>query len=131
MTTNSELQDLIEQRRQQREQLRDESGRFYKKTVKDYVDEYGLDKSDTRVLNLLAQQEDIENPEREVTRLIRNTKMPTDADKPSSVARGVSFASPIERLRSEYNAKVAKARNANEVIRLKMEYRRRGLKDLY
>lgn len=127
---NSELQEMIEERRKQREQLRDEGGKFYKKTVSDYVAECGLDTSDMRVRQLLSQQDDIENPEQEVLQLANKMRGPSEADMPSVVSGMARNPKGDEALWNEYSKRL-KTTPRNMIPQLKIEFRKRGLRNLY
>ena len=123
---------LLEERRKRREQPRDDQGKFYKKTAHDYVQQYGLNPRDLRVAELLSRQNNLENPEIEVLRLAASivNKTPTDADMPSGVAKGVSFTSRQDALWQEYRERSRNLRG-NQLLSLKMEMRKKGLRDLH
>lgn len=126
MSANDEIRTLLEQRRARRNQHRDSEGKFAKKTVWDYVQEYQLDQSDVRVRALALKE--VADPERAVLQLavqMHHTR-PTDADRAVSPSKTMPTMGKQEKLWEEYRAG---SRNlyGRDLMRYKQRMRERGL----
>ncbi len=124
MATNDEIRQLLEQRKQHR----DENGRFAKKSVFEVAQELGVDTNDLRIRDLASRGDALEDVEKEVLRTavkIHYTQ-PTDADMPSQVAKSLPSLPEQERLMQEYR-EGSKGLSGNALIRYKMRMRQKGL----
>ena len=125
MSSNDDIRVLLQSRRAGK-QLRDEQGRFHKKTVDEIAASYGLDTSDLRV-RALAARDDVQDVEREVLRLavrIKNTK-PDETEMQSHVSGRTSIMNRQEQLEQEYNDGSKNLYGA-ALVRFKQRMRERG-----
>lgn len=118
---NEELKELLRQRRQHR----DEQGRFAKKSVYEVAKELGLDVRDTRVAVLANKNP--ENVEKEVLALAAKMHFtrPSEADRPSHIARERPSLPLSDRLEEEYREGSRNLRG-DALIRFQREMRRKG-----
>lgn len=101
--------------------------------VTNVLRELELDEADMRVKEFRSRQFTSEaEAYREGAKLLKTitTKLPSDADMPSSVANGVSSQSKQDALMQEYTSR-AKDLRGQALINLKAEMRKKGLRTLY
>lgn len=92
-----------------------------------------LDVEDVRVKEFASRQFASESEAyREAARLVKSisTKRPSGGDQPSFESKGAPTASKEEALRQEY-AERSKDLRGQQLMNLKMEMRKKGLRDLY